>query len=232
VRAFGFTRQPPCAAPLPTVFRRLARAMLAAKLGAWAETRLRSLPISAGGEDAVALDGKPLRGRQKQGAPGAPLLSALTPRLGLPLAQQAVADRTNEMPVALALLHQGGPGGPRGHPGGGADPTRHGPTDRGRGRRLCAGRQSQPAPGTGRHYARLCPPAPRRRDPQGGRSRWTLGRAAWSNGGCPPVTCWWAPVTGQGGAGGAARPAGHQEKNGRAPRSTGGRSHQSPAGAR
>jgi hypothetical protein len=86
------------------VFRRLDRDMLDAKRGAWAETRLRGLPSPTGGEDAVAMDGKTLRGRQKQGAPGAPLRSALAHRLGLTLAQQAVTDRTNEMPVALALL--------------------------------------------------------------------------------------------------------------------------------
>jgi predicted transposase YbfD/YdcC len=55
-------------------------------------------------EDAIALDGKTLRGSQKQGTPGAHLLSALTHRLGLTLAQQAVDDKTNEIPVAVKLL--------------------------------------------------------------------------------------------------------------------------------
>ena len=54
--------------------------------------------------DAVALDGKTLRGSQKRGAPGAPLPSAFAPRHGLTLVQQAVADQTNDMPVILALL--------------------------------------------------------------------------------------------------------------------------------
>ena len=54
--------------------------------------------------DAVALDGKTLRRSQKQGAPGAPLLSAFAPRHGLTLVQQAVAGQTNDMPVILALL--------------------------------------------------------------------------------------------------------------------------------
>ena len=43
---------------------------------------------------------------KKQGAPAAHLLSALGPRLGLTLAQQAVADKTNEIPVVLELLRQ------------------------------------------------------------------------------------------------------------------------------
>jgi len=52
----------------------------------------------------VALDGKTLRGCQKQGAPGASLLSAFAPRHGLTLVQQAVTGETNDMPVILALL--------------------------------------------------------------------------------------------------------------------------------
>jgi hypothetical protein len=45
--------------------------------------------------DAIAIDGKTLRGSQKQGAPGVHLLSALAHRVGLTLAQQAVDDKTN-----------------------------------------------------------------------------------------------------------------------------------------
>ena len=56
------------------------------------------------GEEAIAIEGKPLRGSQKQGAPGAHLLSALAHRVGLTLAHQAVDDKTKEMPVALDLL--------------------------------------------------------------------------------------------------------------------------------
>ncbi len=61
-------------------------------------------PAPEGGEEAIAIDGKTLRGSQKQGAPGAHLLSALAHRVGLTLAQQAVDDKTNEIPVALDLL--------------------------------------------------------------------------------------------------------------------------------
>jgi hypothetical protein len=52
----------------------------------------------------MALDGKTLRGSQKQGAPGVPLLSALAHRVGVTLAHQAVDDQTNAMPVALEVL--------------------------------------------------------------------------------------------------------------------------------
>jgi predicted transposase YbfD/YdcC len=84
--------------------RRVDREILEAKLGAWAESLLGEAPGPQGVEDAIAIDGKTLRGSQKQGAPGVHLLSALAHRVGVPLAQQAVDDKTNEIPVALDLL--------------------------------------------------------------------------------------------------------------------------------
>jgi predicted transposase YbfD/YdcC len=104
VRALGFTRRAPCAATLHTILRQVDRELLEAKLGAWAEGLLGRTLAPAGLEDAVAIDGKALRGSQKQGAPGAHLLSAFAHRLGLTLAQQAVAGKTNEIPVVLELL--------------------------------------------------------------------------------------------------------------------------------
>ena len=104
VQALGFTHRSPCAATLQTVLRHIDREAVEAKLGAWAEGLLGEAPQTEGGEDAIAIDGKTLRGSQKQGAPGVHLLSALAHRLGLTLAQQAVADKTNEIPVALELL--------------------------------------------------------------------------------------------------------------------------------
>jgi hypothetical protein len=103
-RALGFTRQPPCAATLHTVLRRVDRDEFEAQLGAWAEGVRAGTSAPSAAEEGIAVDGKTLRGSQKQGAPGAQLLSALAPRLGRTLAQHAVADATNEMPVALALL--------------------------------------------------------------------------------------------------------------------------------
>jgi predicted transposase YbfD/YdcC len=106
VRALGFPRRPPCAATLHTVFRRVAREVLEAKLGTWAEGLLTGRVPPEGTEDAVAIDGKTRRGSQKQGAPGAHLLSAFAQRLGITLAPQAVADKTNAIPVVLELLRQ------------------------------------------------------------------------------------------------------------------------------
>jgi hypothetical protein len=104
VGALGFTHQPtPCAATFFHVFRRLDRADLEARLGAWAETVLAATAAETGLE-AVALDGKTLRGSRKQGAAAAHLLSAVSHRLGLTLGQMGVEDKTNEIPVAPLLL--------------------------------------------------------------------------------------------------------------------------------
>jgi hypothetical protein len=105
VRALGFpTARTPCVATLHTVLRRLDCAQVETKLAAWAEGLLRSLPPPVDGVEAVACDGKALRGSQGQGALDAHLLSALSQRLGLTLAQCAVSDKTNEIPLALTLL--------------------------------------------------------------------------------------------------------------------------------
>jgi hypothetical protein len=80
-------------------------AVLEAKLGTWAEGLLGEAPCPEAGEEAIAIDGKSLRGIKKQGAPGVHLLSALAHRVGVTLAQQAVDDKTNEIPGVLDLLH-------------------------------------------------------------------------------------------------------------------------------
>lgn len=111
----GFTHQPlPCAATYFHVLRRLDRAQFEAVLGAWAEMVLSATAPASGdaatseagaaGADAVALDGKTLRGSRKQGAPGVHLLSAVSHRLGLTLGQAGVDEKTNEIPVAPAVL--------------------------------------------------------------------------------------------------------------------------------
>ena len=55
------------------------------------------LSIHRGAAEGIVIDGKTLRGSQKQGAAGAHLLSALGHRLGVTLAQQAVADKSHEL---------------------------------------------------------------------------------------------------------------------------------------
>jgi len=112
IAALGFTHQPtPCAATFFHVFRRLDRKDLERRLGAWAESVLQATTPAAdtasgrgASLEAVALDGKTLRGSRKQGAPAAHLLSAVSQRLGLTLGQVAVSDKTNEIPLASLLL--------------------------------------------------------------------------------------------------------------------------------
>ena len=105
LRALGFTHpKTPCAATLFLLFRRLDRARLEAVLGAWAEQVLAATPAVDGEREGIAVDGKTLRGSRKQGAPGAHLLSAVSHRLGLTLGQAAVQGKSNEIPLAPALL--------------------------------------------------------------------------------------------------------------------------------
>lgn len=56
--------------------------------------------------EGVSVDGKCLRGSRKQGAPGTHLLSAVSQRLGLTLAQEAVDDKTNEITAVQAVLRR------------------------------------------------------------------------------------------------------------------------------
>jgi predicted transposase YbfD/YdcC len=105
LQALGFPRATaPCAATLYLLFRRLDGAALDAALGRWAEEVLAGLPAPPDALEAVACDGKTLRGSRKQGAPGSHLLAAVSQRLGLPLTQEAVADKTNEIGAIQSVL--------------------------------------------------------------------------------------------------------------------------------
>lgn len=105
--ALGFTHRTPCAATLNTIFRNVDREALEAKLGTWADEVMRTTPVAAAccGE-AIAVDGKTLRGAKKHGAPGTHLLSAVGHRLGLTLTQLAVDDKTNEIKAVETVLGQ------------------------------------------------------------------------------------------------------------------------------
>ena len=81
----------------------MEREVFEAQLGTWAEGLLGGTPCPEAVEEPVALDGKTLRGSHKQGAPGAPLLSALAHRVGVTLAQQAVDAKPKALPVVLDL---------------------------------------------------------------------------------------------------------------------------------
>lgn len=106
MEALGVTRPtPPSAATLYRAWRGLDRVAFEAAIGAWAEEVLTAVAVAPGaGPTAVAVDGKALRGSRKQGAAGSHLLAAVSQGLGLPLGQQAVDEKTNEIPVFHELL--------------------------------------------------------------------------------------------------------------------------------
>jgi predicted transposase YbfD/YdcC len=70
----------------------------------WAEEVLRRLSGRGRALEALALDGKTLCGSQQQGAEAVHLLSALSHRLGVVMAQVAVSDHANEIGHADELL--------------------------------------------------------------------------------------------------------------------------------
>jgi predicted transposase YbfD/YdcC len=105
--ALGFTHNTPCAATLHTIFRCIDREAFEAKVGAWADSMVATVPAAPEApEIAIAVDGKTLRGSKKQGAPETHLLSVLAHRAGLTLMQQAVAAKTNEIKEVETVLGQ------------------------------------------------------------------------------------------------------------------------------
>jgi predicted transposase YbfD/YdcC len=101
--SLGFKQgKTPCAATLHTIFCHLDKSAVEAHLGQWAEAVLSSTQTTD--LEAEAIDGKSLRGSQKQGAAGAHLLSAVSHRLGLTLGQRGVPDNTNEIGAVNELL--------------------------------------------------------------------------------------------------------------------------------
>lgn len=89
---------------LHRIFKGLDCEQLERVVAQWAELVLQSCPGKPSALEAVAVDGKTLCGSQRQGARDAHLLSALSHRLGVVMAQVAVEDRTNEIGQTDELL--------------------------------------------------------------------------------------------------------------------------------
>ncbi len=89
---------PPSEPTFRRVLQRLDAAALDAALGRWLaqQTRLAG--------QGLALDGKTVRGAREGAQPAPHLLSAVLHRDGLVLAQQAVGEKTNEIPCVQPLL--------------------------------------------------------------------------------------------------------------------------------
>ena len=99
-RAWGLTQaKTPGAATGYHVLRQLDGPLVEATLGAWAASVLTARPPAPGEPEALAREGKTLRGSRTHGAPAAHLRSARRHRVGLPRWPQAVADQTQAIPV-------------------------------------------------------------------------------------------------------------------------------------
>ncbi|MBA3716454.1 MAG: ISAs1 family transposase [Pyrinomonadaceae bacterium] len=90
---------------LHRIFRGLDCEKLEHAVTRWAEQVLSSHRHRTGAVlEGIAMDGKTLCGSQQQGAEGAHLLSTLSHRLGVVLAQVSVSDHTNEISHSEELL--------------------------------------------------------------------------------------------------------------------------------
>jgi predicted transposase YbfD/YdcC len=89
------------------LFAQIAIEVLEAHLAQWAQQVLAALPPpDPTTPEGVAMDGKQLRMSARCGAADPHLLSLYSHRLGLVLAQIAVADKTNEITASDELLAQ------------------------------------------------------------------------------------------------------------------------------
>lgn len=100
----GFTRQrTPCVATLHRVFRRLDVAAFERAVSAWSHEVHRAVPRGHD-DNAVAIDGKTLRGSRQPTVPAVQLLSALGHDLGRVRAEVPVAAETGEVGALPRLL--------------------------------------------------------------------------------------------------------------------------------
>jgi len=100
-QALGFTRdRTPCVSTLHQVFSRLDRERFERALGGWLQQR------GLLGPEAIAVDGKTLRGIHGEEVPGVHLVAAYTHQSGIVLGQQAVGEKENELGAIAGLLDQ------------------------------------------------------------------------------------------------------------------------------
>jgi predicted transposase YbfD/YdcC len=96
--ALGLTHEKtPCASTLYTIFGEVSVKLVEKKLGEWAESILGSSVEEEATPEGVSIDGKTLRGSLNQDSSITHLLSAVSHKLGLTLAQCSVDSKTNEI---------------------------------------------------------------------------------------------------------------------------------------
>ena len=95
----------PGAATFHNLLKKLDVVKLEQKLTKWVSGVFQSTPALASRLTAVSIDGKSLRGSDTRDARRPThLLSAVSHELGIPLAQCAVSEKTNEVPLSTQLL--------------------------------------------------------------------------------------------------------------------------------
>ena len=104
-KALGFTRrETPCVATFHNLLKALDVVELEQTLTHWVRATYQRYPFFDRPLTGVAIDGKSLRGTHTQESRRLHLLAAVSHELGIPLAQCAVGEKTNEIPVASQLL--------------------------------------------------------------------------------------------------------------------------------
>ena len=103
--ALGFRRrEKPCGSTFHNLLKALDVVKLEQVLTTWVMTTRQRYPFFETRLTGVAIDGKSLRGTDSEESRRLHLLAAVSHELGIPLAECAVGEKTNEIPVASQLL--------------------------------------------------------------------------------------------------------------------------------
>ena len=104
-KALGFKhKKTPCGSTFHNLLKAIDVVKVEQNLTKWVMATSQRYPIFESRLTAVAIDGKSLRGTDTQESRRLHLLAAVSHELGIPLAQCAVGEKTNEIPVASDLL--------------------------------------------------------------------------------------------------------------------------------
>ena len=104
-QALGFTaKQTPAASTFHYLFRRLDVDAVEKTLTQWTTQTLARLDVSTSDLKGLAIDGKALGNSHTEDARRTHLLAAVFHELGIPIAECAVSEKTNEIPVSIELL--------------------------------------------------------------------------------------------------------------------------------
>ena len=104
-QGLGFTaKQIPAASTFHYLYRRLDITAVEKTLTQWATQTLAGVRTSASRLTGIAMDGKTLGNSDTQDTRRTHLLAAVSHELGIPLAECAVSEKTNEIPLSVELL--------------------------------------------------------------------------------------------------------------------------------